>query len=320
MWVEEFRPSTLDEVLGQDTITNRLKAFLQKPTDMPHMLFAGPPGVGKTTSAYALARELFGDYFDENFAEMNASDERKLSHIRTFVKRFVKFQPAGGMPFKLLLLDEADALKRDSQSALRRIMEHHSHNVRFILIVNYAGKIIDPILSRCAVFRFQPIAKTFVDQRLRELSEINHVDITPEAIDVFYELLRGDMRTIVNLLQSLSVMHGRRIDVGDVYEVLGRPHPDKIQKVLSSLALKSPVGLEQAHTQVEQLLSVEGFQAKDILVQLAQAVEDSPEFTEEDHYRFNHSLADLEYRIAQGADDRIQLSALLMSVFGLFVT
>ena len=176
LWVEKHRPRSVSEIRGQPAVVQRLTIYAEKK-QFPHLLFAGPPGTGKTTAAMALTKDVFGDNFRENLLEMNASDERKLESIRTKVKQFARTSPYGGAAFKIIFLDEADALTNDAQGALRRIMEQYAETCRFILSCNYSSKIIEPIQSRCAVFRFRPLADSDVHQQVHHVAaieEINH--------------------------------------------------------------------------------------------------------------------------------------------------
>ncbi|HDD05185.1 MAG TPA: replication factor C small subunit, partial [Candidatus Aenigmarchaeota archaeon] len=163
IWTEKYRPKTLDEVVGQEKVVEKLKAFV-RAKNLPHLLFAGPAGTGKTTCALAIARELYGEEWRDNLLELNASDERGIDTIRTKVKEFARTKPIGDFPFKIILLDEADALTRDAQQALRRTMENFSSTCRFILDCNFSSKIIEPIQSRCAIFRFKPLEKEAIQK------------------------------------------------------------------------------------------------------------------------------------------------------------
>ena len=165
LWVERYRPKTVSEIKGQQAVVARLSAYANNKS-FPHLLFAGPPGTGKTTAALALTRDVFGKEFRRNILEMNASDERKLESIRTKVKQFARTAPSPGTSFKVIFLDEADALTPDAQGALRRIMEQNSETCRFILSCNYSSKIIEPIQSRCAVFRFRPLENEQILERI----------------------------------------------------------------------------------------------------------------------------------------------------------
>ena len=169
IWIEKYRPKTLDDVAGQQAIIERLKAYA-KTKNVPHLIFAGPAGTGKTTSALALAREVFGEEtWKQNFHELNASDERGIGIVRGKIKDFARTAPIGNTAFKIIFLDEADSLTPEAQAALRRTIEKYSHICRFILSVNYSSKIIEPIQSRCTVFRFGPIKPEAIKKYIRKI-------------------------------------------------------------------------------------------------------------------------------------------------------
>ncbi|MBS3125237.1 AAA family ATPase, partial [Candidatus Woesearchaeota archaeon] len=168
IWTEKYRPKTFVDIKGQDEIVAKLSAFV-KQRNIPHLLFAGPPGVGKSTIALVLARSFFGENYRDNFLELNSSDERGIDVVRNKVKDFARTKALGDVPFKIIFLDECDALTKEAQQALRRTMENYTSSCRFVLAANYSSKILDPIQSRCAVFRFRPLPK----EKVYEL--IDHV-------------------------------------------------------------------------------------------------------------------------------------------------
>jgi len=230
LWVEKYRPKRIDEVINQDHVKVRLKEFL-KLGDMPHLLFYGPPGTGKTTMALALAYELYGEYWRENVLELNASDERGISVIRERVKEFARTAPMGKAPFKLVILDEADNMTSDAQQALRRTMEMYAANTRFILIANYVSRIIDPIQSRCAMFRFTPLPKELVFQRLEYIAKCEGIKVTKDGLEAIWDISQGDMRKAINILQAAASITNK-IDAEVVYKALGKASPSQIRGLL----------------------------------------------------------------------------------------
>ena len=194
IWIEKYRPNNLSEVVGQEAVTTRLKNYV-KESSMPHLLFAGPAGIGKTTSALALAREMFGELWKHNLHELNASDERGIDVVRGKIKEFARTAPLGETGFKIIFLDEADALTGAAQAALRRTMEKYSRTCRFVMSCNFSSKIIDPIQSRCAVFRFRPIKAEDLEKYLKtNTNDItkNRATITNLTDDVATSIRNSD--------------------------------------------------------------------------------------------------------------------------------
>ena len=213
VWAEKYRPESLKEVINQMHVTERLKAFV-KGKNVPHCLFAGTAGTGKTTCALAMAYDLYGKNWKANVLETNASDERGIDVVRHKIKDFSRMKAIGNVPYKLVILDEADALTRDAQQALRRTMENFTRTARFILICNYSSRIIDPIQSRTAIFRFKPLSdedqKNFVDRIVKG----EKLKITKSGIEAILNLAEGDLRRVANLLQaSASLKKVRRLEL-----------------------------------------------------------------------------------------------------------
>jgi replication factor C small subunit len=304
-WFEKYRPRSFDEVVDLEEVKTRLMGFV-KSGDMPHLLFYGPPGTGKTTMALVLARELYGEYWRENTLELNASDERGINVIRERVKEFARTAPVGKAPFKLVILDEADNMTSDAQQALRRIMEIYAQNTRFILLANYVSRIIDPIISRCAVFRFSPLPRNLMAERLRYIAEREGITIKEDGIDVIYELSEGDMRKAINLLQ-VAATTSKVVDGNAVATAAAAVRPSDIVE-LFNLAFSGDY--LKAREKLRELMYIKGIAGVDIikafqreLIRMSLDDETKAEIAE--------LLADVDYRLTQGADEEIQLAFLL---------
>src|SRR5918911_3982204 len=211
MWVEKYRPANLKEIINQRDIVNGLTNFSKEPDEIPHLLFAGPPGVGKTTTALCLSRELLGEDWRSDTLELNASDERGIKMVRERVKEFASVMK---LPtdrntkkmFRIIILDEADEMTSEAQTALRRIIEDSSRTTRFIIICNYLSQIIEPIQSRCVVFRFTRLAKEDVIDYLKKICEREGVKYEEGALSQIYDSTLGDLRHSINVLQAAAGM------------------------------------------------------------------------------------------------------------------
>jgi replication factor C small subunit len=306
LWVEKYRPKSLDEIVNQREVVERLKVFV-KERNMPHLLFAGPPGTGKTTAAHALAHDLYGENYRQYMLELNASDERGINVIREKVKEFARSRAPEGIPFKIVLLDEADNMTSDAQQALRRLMELYTASTRFILLANYPSKIIDPIQSRCAFFRFTPLSKEDVVSRLRYIAEREAVEYDDEALDTIYEISEGDMRKAINILQAAAAMG--KVTVEAVFKVVGMARPREVREMIK-LALSGD--FTKAREVMRKLMLEYGLSGEDVVRQIHREIF-SPELNipEELRVMIADYLGEIHFRLVEGSDDDIQLSALI---------
>ncbi|MCD6348153.1 MAG: replication factor C small subunit [Candidatus Korarchaeota archaeon] len=308
LWIEKYRPRTLDDVVDQEDAIRALKGFVEKKS-MPHLLFAGPAGTGKTTTALALAHDIYGseEVLKANYMELNASDERGIDTIRTKIKDFAKTAPFGDVPFKIIHLDEADSLTADAQHALRRIMEMYSSTTRFILACNYSSKIIEPIQSRCAVFRFGPIPEEAVKERLLMIADKEKVRYTEEGISAIVYVAEGDLRRAINLLQTASAM-ADTVDAKVVYRVAGLAHPEEVKGMINA-ALKGR--FVAARDMLRNLMINYGMSAQDVIKQLNREIMASKSIPDKVKAQLMVFLSEVDFRVTEGAHGDVQLAAML---------
>lgn len=306
IWIEKYRPKTLKEVLGQDATIERLQSYV-KSGSLPHLLFSGPPGVGKTASAIAIAREMFGEAWRNNFTELNASDERGIDVVRNKIKNFARTAPLGKAAFKIIFLDEADALTQDAQSALRRTMERYTSTCRFILSCNYSSKIIEPIQSRCAVYRFKPISSEAVEKCIRHIAKEEGLQLMDDGLEAIRYVTRGDMRKAINSLQSAAVM-GKKIDADTIYQITAMARPEEIHELVE-LALKGD--FMGARDKLDVLLIEQGLSGEDVINQIHGAIMDFGGISERTRVQLLDKIGEIDFRLTEGANERIQLEALI---------
>ena len=307
IWIEKYRPERLADIHGHDDIIPRLQSYVERD-DLPNLLFGGPAGTGKTTAAQAIARELYGEDWDENFLELNASDDRGIDVVRGRIKDFARAS-FGGYDYRVIFLDEADSLTSDAQAALRRTMEQFSGNTRFILSCNYSSQIIDPIQSRCAVFRFSGIDDEAIETRVREIAAQEDIEVTDDGLAAIVYAANGDMRKAINALQAAAVL-GETVDEETVYMLTSTARPEIVQEMVQEAA---DGDFAASRAILEQLLDDAGLAGTDVIDQLHRTVWDVglPDRVAVD---LLERIGEADFRIAEGANERIQLEALLASV------
>jgi len=305
IWAEKYRPKKLDEVINQKHVVERLKAFVSEK-NIPHMLFAGPAGTGKTTCSLCIARELFGENWRQNVLELNASDARGIDVIRHQVKDFARTKAIGSIPYKIVILDEADALTTDAQQALRRTMENYTRTARFCLIANYSSKIIDPIQSRCAVFRFRGLSHDDIEKYIKRIVEKEGLKIDNGGVKAVINLSEGDLRRVSNLLQAASVL-GENITEDMIYEVASQAKPKDVREMLESVMDGK---FTEARQKLLDMLLNHGLAGTDILKEIHRQIYDL-KISEENKVKLIEKVGEYDFRISEGSNEQIQLTALL---------
>ena len=311
MWVEKYRPKTLDEIVNQKSVVERLKGFVKKGS-LPHLLFSGPPGTGKTSAILALANEIFGPELAQyNVLELNASDERGIKTVREDIKEFARTAPVGGASFKIIILDEADNLTSDAQQALRRTMERYVKTSRFALLCNYPSKIIEPIQSRCAIFRFSPLSKEDVVKKLKQICNSEKLTISDDVLEEIYYIAEGDLRKAINLLQAVSATGKDNITKEVVYDIAGLLHPNEIREIIK-MALKGD--LTKARRKLFSLMVDKGISGTDIIKQMGNEVMQLEDIPDNKIVKIMDAIAETDYRLTEGASEDIQILALLAKI------
>ena len=308
IWTEKYRPKSFKDVKGHSEIVKRVESFV-KNKNLPHLLFAGPAGTGKTSLALVIARAMYGDEWQSNFLEMNASDERGIDVVRVKVKDFARTKALGDVPFKIIYLDESDALTREAQQALRRTMENFTRTCRFILSCNSPSKIIDPIQSRCAIFRFKPLTKEDVFEIIEDISKNEKLTVSKEAKDALYETSQGDLRRLENVLQSAAAS-SHAITPELVYAMASAAQPKDVRKILD-LAIES--NFLEARKLMLKVMYENGLSGLD-MIKFFQRELLNLKVAPKQQMELYIACAEAEFRLVEGSDEFIQLEAFLAKV------
>jgi len=311
IWTEKYRPASFEDIKGQKEIVEKIKAFVESK-NMPHLLFSGPAGVGKTTLSLVIARQLFGENWRENTLELNASDERGIDVVRVKVKDFARTKAIGEVPFKLIYLDESDALTREAQQALRRTMENYTKTCRFILSCNYSSKIIDPIQSRCAVFRFKPLSKDEIITVIDKIAHEEKLVIGAEAKSALFEVCDGDVRRLENIMQSCAVLKKEHeaIKPEDIYSMASVAKPKEVNEVLS---LAATGNFLESRKKLLSLMLDYGLSGLDVIRQIQKEIWNL-KLEDRKKVELVDKCGEVEFRMVEGSDEYIQLESFLAFV------
>ncbi|KAI9680009.1 MAG: Subunit of heteropentameric Replication factor C (RF-C) [Caeruleum heppii] len=351
-WVEKYRPKSLKDVTAQDNTVAVLQRTLQA-TNLPHMLFYGPPGTGKTSTVLALAKELYGpELFKTRVLELNASDERGISIVREKVKDFARMQlsnPAPGYrekypcpPYKIIILDEADSMTQDAQSALRRTMETYSKITRFCLICNYVTRIIDPLASRCSKFRFKSLDEENARKRLEEIAEKEGVKMENGAVEALIRCSEGDLRKAITFLQSAARLVGAlktggkgatngkkdgdamdvdgddaTVTVRSIEEIAGVIPDDTIEQLVKAMQPRQNGVTYEAVARVVKDMVADGWSGSQVLTQLYQQVVFDDAIPDQHKNKILMVFSEIDKRLIDGADEHLEILDLALRVSGI---
>jgi len=305
IWTEKYRPKEFSDIKGQKEVVKRVKAFVEQQ-NMPHLLFAGPAGTGKTSLALVAARNLFGESWRNNLLELNASDERGIDIIRNKVKDFARTRAIGDVPFKIIYLDECDALTKEAQQALRRTMENYTQTCRFVLAANYSSKIIDHIQSRCAVFKFKPLDKKDIFSIIEIISKSEKIKLDQKAEAALFEVSDGDCRKAENILQSCAAID-KHITEDLIYSLASVARPKEVKEILS-LAVAGKF-IDARNKLLDTMLNY-GLSGLDIIKQVQKEIW-GLDIDSRKKAVMVDKCGEIEFRMVEGSDEFVQLEALL---------
>ncbi|HMK82136.1 MAG TPA: replication factor C small subunit [Candidatus Bathyarchaeia archaeon] len=311
MWIEKYRPRSIDDVVDQKETVEGIKALLKTPETMPHLLFSGPPGTGKSSMALCIARQLMGDNFRRLVLELNASDERGIGVVRERIKGFsqvIQTAPSG-VQYGLVILDECDEMTRDAQTALRRIMETSSRTCRFILICNYQSGIIEPIQSRCSVFRFKQLEEKEALEYLGKVCKAENVVADQKVIARIFELSEGDLRRALNYLQvAATSSDSGKLDAAQLDKISPENDGETVRKMLKTALDGNFIKAREA---MYELMGKRGVSGRDIIRTANREVVKMSELDTHKQIEAVRLLGEYDFRLSQGANEDIQLSAML---------
>jgi replication factor C subunit 2/4 len=307
LWVEKYRPNTLDDISAQTNVVSSLKNAL-KSKNIPHLIFFGPSGCGKTSTIIALAKELFGDKYNERIIELNASDERGINVIRDKIKIYAK-QSINNIdnipPWKIIILDEADTMTPDSQFALRRIIEQYSKITRFCIICNYHNKIIDPIISRCSLFRFKPIQNNDIIKKLQFICKQEKFECSNNLLQKIVSICRGDLRKAINLLQKCYNSFGDKLNEELLDEISGVIPTEKFNQLIDYIKNKNTKMVDN----IINNIILEGYSMVNQIMLFHNYIL-SMDISSENKSNILCKLAEIDQNLIKGCDEYIQFMKL----------
>lgn len=313
-WVEKYRPQKLDDVYGQTAIVTTVRKFIEEGK-LPHLLFYGPPGTGKTSTIVALAREIYGKNYSNMVLELNASDDRGIDVVRNQIKDFASTRQIFSSGFKLIILDEADAMTNAAQNALRRIIEKYTKNTRFCILANYAHKLTPALLSRCTRFRFQPLPNDAIELRIANVLVHEHLKLSDDARKALLKLSKGDMRRVLNVLQAskATLDDPEKDEITDetIYECCGAPRPADVTAILKSILEDD---WSTAYYTLNKIRQNNGLALIDLIEGMIELLEGYELNNELTRIELLTKLGDIEYSISKGGNDRIQSSAVIGAI------